>query len=96
MNWCAIEYGHEATVIPVMVHPQHRIERTGSPPPGTRVLTRGKLSALKYVVREYTRALAQNDQYRDAAAVDQQLQQDNLSAATIIIHFTEAGRREPK
>jgi hypothetical protein len=96
VNWCVSEYGPDGTVIPVIVHPHRTIERTGTPPAGTRVLTTAKLNALKQAVRDFARALAHENQYRDAAAVEQQLAHHQLAAASIIIHFTEAGRREPR
>src|SRR6185437_13514660 len=51
VNWCSNEYGPDAVVRPVMVHPSHTIEKSGTPPPGTRVITKGKLRALKLAVR---------------------------------------------
>ena len=96
VNWCANEYGSDATVVPVIVHPSHTIERSGTPPNGTRVVTDGRLKALKLAARNFARALANDDQYRIAAAVDQQLKHHKLSADVIIKEFTEAGRREPK
>jgi hypothetical protein len=96
VNWCSTEYGADATVIPLLVHPSHTIERTGTPPRGTRVITERKLRALKSAVRNFSRALAHDDQYRLPAMVDQQLRHHRLDTATIIDQFTEAGRREPK
>lgn len=96
VNWCSIEYGADATVIPLLVHPSCTIERTGTPLRGTRVITKGKLKALKLAVRTFSRALAHDDQFRIPTRVDQQLRHQMLDAATIIDNFTEAGRREPK
>lgn len=96
VNWCISEYGSDATVIPVLIHPSHTIEHAGTPPTGTRVITKAKLSELKVAVRNYARALAHDDQYRLPAIVDKQLQHHKLAAATIIAEFTEPGRREPK
>ncbi len=92
-NWCAAEYGSSARVIPILVHPSHMVERTGTPPPGTRVITKKKLNALKYAVREYARAIARNDQYRVPSSVDQQLRIANLDAPSIIQEFSVKARR---
>lgn len=96
VNWCITEYGPDASVIPVVVHPSHTIEQSGTAPSGTRVITEGKLKGLKLAVRNYARALAHDDRYRLPAVVDQQLQHHKLNASTIMGEFTEAGRREPK
>ena len=96
VNWCISEYGSDAAVLPVIVHPSHTIEKSGTPPEGTRVITQRKLKALKLAVRTYARALAQDDQYRLPASVDQQLRHHKLTAGSIISEFTENGRREPR
>ena len=56
----------------------------------------GKLKALKFAARAYARPLAQDDQYRLPAIVDQHLRHEKLTADTIIAGFTETGRREPR
>jgi hypothetical protein len=96
VNWCTSEYGPDATVIPLIVHQSQTIERSGTPPAGTRVITKRKLKALKVAVRNYARAVAHDDQYRIATSVEQQLQHHKLTAETLLDQFTEAGRREPK
>jgi hypothetical protein len=96
VNWCGSEYGSDADIIPVIVHPSHTMEHSGTPPMGTRVLTARKLKSLKVAVRSYARAIAHEDQYRIPTVVDQQLQHHKLTAGTIIDEFTELGRREPK
>jgi hypothetical protein len=96
VNWCISEYGSDAVVYPVIVHPSHTIEKSGTPPAGTRVITKVKLKALKLAVRTYARAIAHDDQYRLPAVIDQQLRYQKLTAETVIGEFTEAGRREPR
>ena len=83
-------------MVPVIVHPSHTIEKSGTPPAGTRVINEGKLKALKFAIRTYARALARDDQYRLPGIVDQQLRHQKLTAESIIGAFTEIGRREPK
>lgn len=96
VNWCATEYGIEAKPIPVMLHPSNTVEGAGTPPVGTRVLTKQKLKGLTAAVRSYARAVAHENQYRSAAVVRQQLEHHKLTAATFLPTFTEAARREPK
>lgn len=92
-NWCGTEYGSSARVIPILVHPSRMVERTGTPPAGTRVITETKLSALKHAVREYARALAREDQYRVPSSVDQQLRSAKLDASSVIQEFSLEARR---
>jgi hypothetical protein len=96
VNWCVTEYGHDATVIPVIVHPTRKIERSGTPPQGTRVITKSKLRALESAVQSCAKSLAHNDQYRIPTFVDKQLQHHKLTPETIFAEFAEAGRREPR
>jgi hypothetical protein len=95
VNWCKNEYGADAVVHPIIVHPSHTIERTGTPPSGTRVITKTKLREFKSAIQTYARALAQDDQYRQPAAVQQQLSHLNVKAEQIFRSFAEEGRREP-
>ena len=96
VSWCSREYGVDATVIPLLVHPSYTVQRTGTPTSGTRVVTKKTLKALKYAIRALSKALAHDDQYRLPAMVDEQLRHHKLDAAAIVDQFTEAGRREPK
>jgi hypothetical protein len=95
VNWCQKEYGSDATVIPVIVHPSHVIERSGTPPQGTRVITTGKLKGLKATVRQFTRAIGNGDKYRNPADVEDQLTALKLHAAALIGAFTQLAYREP-
>jgi len=96
VNWCASEYGNEAEPIPLMIHPSNTVEGTGTPPPGTRILTQGKLKGLTAAVRSYARAIAHENQYLSASAVRQQLEHHELTPLTFLKAFTEMARREPK
>ncbi len=96
VNWCASEYGSDAVVFPIIIHPSHTIEKSGTPPTGTRVINKAKLKALKLAVRSYARALAHDDQYRLPTLVDQQLRHHKLTTEGIIGEFTQVGHRDPK
>lgn len=78
VNWCKEEYGSQVAVLPTIMHPKATIERTGTPPLGTRVLTPEKLEKLKARVRSYASALAATDSYRDPTSVEEQLRQHKL------------------
>jgi hypothetical protein len=94
VNWCKGEYGSETTVVPVMMHPVHIIERSGTQPPGTRILNGEKLEALKTAVLSYATAVAQQDAYRDEAKISEQLRQHRFLAGDVINAYTVAARRQ--
>lgn len=96
VNWCEAEYGADARIAPVLIHQSHTVEGTGTPPPGTRVMTDKTLSRLKFAVRTYARALAHADQYRSASIVGSQLQHHKLTASELVDEYSVPARREPK
>ncbi|MFG1722775.1 helicase C-terminal domain-containing protein [Micromonospora chalcea] len=94
VNWCRSEYGADAKIIPVIVHPSNMIERTGTPPDGARVINSKKLKHLRNSVRSFARAVAQENRYRSPGAVEEQLRYAKLTAETLALDFTEATYRE--
>ncbi len=94
VNWCKTEYGEDTTVVPVMMHPAHIVERSGTPPSGTRVLNGEKLEELKAAVLAYATALAQQDAFRDEGKVGEQLRAHRLLAGDIINAYSVAARRQ--
>jgi hypothetical protein len=94
VNWCRAEYGDDVGIIPLMVHMSETVEGTGTPPAGTRVITKAALTRLKNALRQYARALARDDQYRNAAVVEAQLSTLKLRESEIVNAFTVAARRE--
>lgn len=94
VNWCKGEYGSETTVIPFMMHPVSLVERSGTPPPGTRILTGEKLEALKTAVLSYATALAHQDGYLNEETIAEQLRQHKLLTGDVINAYSVAARRE--
>ena len=94
VNWCKGEYGSEAIVIPLMMHPVIIVERSGTPPSGTRILNGEKLEALKTAVLAYATALVHQDAYRNQGKIAEQLSQQKLLAGDIINTYSIACRRE--
>ena len=73
VRWAEQHLTGTTSVTPVIVHPSHTAERTGTPPANARsidAIAHGKLMA---GIRQYATALAVDDRYRDAAALQQQL-----------------------
>jgi hypothetical protein len=73
-----------------MVHPSRTCERGGTPVPGMRVVTPGKLEELKNAVRAYAVALADGPgRWADDTAVNDQPARGRLDAATIFSAYAE-------
>lgn len=94
VNWCKDEYGAGLKVIPIVMHPMAIVEKSGTPPSGTRVFTPATIDKLKDAVRSYATALAANDSFREPKSVEDQLRQHNLSAAGIAKTFSTAATRQ--
>lgn len=94
VNWCKAEYGADLKVVPIVMHPSTIVEKSGTPPSGTRVFTPATIDKLKNAVRAYATALATNDSFREPKSVEDQLRQHNLSAAEIAKTFSTAATRQ--
>ncbi|UGT61407.1 helicase C-terminal domain-containing protein [Nocardia asteroides] len=92
--WCQTEYGIDAEIFPIIVHPQRVIEKTGTATPGTRVITKPKLNALKGVLRNFAKSVAKDESYKSINAVQQQLDIHKLALTAVFDEFTEEARRE--
>lgn len=86
-NWCKATYPG-AEVVPVVVHPSTAVDKSGTPPHGTRGITVARMAALKDKVRAFATALAVGDAYQDAPKVLAQLQAHGLVGKAIINGFT--------
>lgn len=93
VNWCRDEYGGDATVTPVLMHLKTVVEKSGTPPAGTRVITAEKLMLLNAALRAYATALGQNDAFRDPEQVAKQLQEHKLTGGGVISAYTVAAKR---
>lgn len=94
VSWCKDEYGAGAKVVPIIMHPQTVVEKSGTPPSGTRVFTPATIDHFKDAVRAYSTALASNDSFRDPKSVEDQLRQHKLSATEITKEYSAAARRQ--
>ena len=93
-HWCQEEYGSETTVVPLIMHPANIVERSGTPPPSTRILNGEKLEALKTAVLAYATALAHQDAYLNEGKIAEQLSQHKLLAGDVINTYSVAAKRE--
>ncbi|MGW4928616.1 helicase C-terminal domain-containing protein [Agromyces sp. NPDC004153] len=96
VNWCQGEYGADAKVVPLAVHPSHVVERAGTPPPGCRSINRADMKELKKALKRFARALAHDDAFKDAHAVGAQLTALGLTRDKFFDTFTRRTKREPR
>lgn len=73
VRWAEQTLSGVLRVVPVVVHPSHTVDRTGTPIPGAVAVDTDKLVALVTALRTYSTALAADDGFRDAAAVQAQV-----------------------
>lgn len=81
VNWCLSHYGSDAVIIPVLVHRKTVVERTGTPPAGTLIMTSKGMSALKSAVTAFLVALG--DDFRDGTAVSKRLDEHRLTTSQL-------------
>lgn len=96
VNWCEGEYGADAKVTPLMVHPSHLVERSGTPPQGCRSINRADMKVLKKALKQFARALANDSAFQDVAAVEAQLVALGLTRDSFFGTFTRQTKREPR
>lgn len=94
VNWCEEQYGADAEIHPVVMHRSAVVEKSGTAPEGTRVLTTPKLELLKNAVRSFATALAQDDRFRQADAAATQLAYGKLTGPGILAAYTSAAKRQ--
>lgn len=73
VRWAEQTLTGTSSISPLIVHPSHLVERTGTPPADTRSIDIAAHAKLMAGCRGYSTALAVDDRYRDAAAIQQQL-----------------------
>ena len=84
LSWFRDEYELPASALPVMIHPSHTPDRSGTAPVGCRVITRSTLPKLRNAVRAWANALAADYQYRNPDVVRQQLAERKLNGRNAI------------
>lgn len=94
-NWCQGEYGADAKVIPLIVHPSHLVDQSGTPPQGCRSVNRSDLRTLKSKLKQFARAVANQEAFQDAAAVEAQLVALKLTRDSFFETFTRSTKRAP-
>jgi hypothetical protein len=88
MDWFRQEYGVNAKATPILIHPRSMFDKKAAIPTGCRVVTEGKLTALRDAVHKLAIGLADSDTFRDAAGVGRLLASINLTGAEILNRYT--------
>jgi type III restriction/modification enzyme restriction subunit/RAD3-like DEAD/DEAH box helicase len=73
VRWAAQTLTGTSSIAPVIAHPSHIAEHTGTPPTDARSIDTDAHAKLMAAIRQYATALAIDNRYRDVAAIQQQL-----------------------
>ena len=90
MDWFGQRYDHTCKATPMMVHPYRVLEAAASGHADARVLTTGRLAALKDSIRAFCTAAASSLETLDAAKVQKLLEHHKLTAERLLETYTEA------
>ena len=94
VNWCQSEYGDGVSIIPVLVHPTHEVERTGTPPQHAVVVTKAKLKRLKSAIYQFASEAACNEAFKDATRLTEVLAKHCLAQDQIFGTYATAAVRQ--
>ena len=90
MDWFGQRYDHTCKATPVTVHPNRVLEAAASGHAEARILTTGRLAALKDSIRAFCMAATGSLETLDAAQVQKQLEHHKLTAERLVDTSTEA------
>ncbi|MDG4764506.1 helicase C-terminal domain-containing protein [Solwaraspora sp. WMMD406] len=94
LRWAEQTLTGVTRIVPVIVHPSRTVERTGTPPAGTRCVDTESHSKLMASIRAYATALATDGQFRDPRAVQKQLVHLHLNGPEFATRYGAAVRVE--
>lgn len=89
MDWFTGQYTDVATAVPVLVHPRPQFDRQAAVPPGCRVITVRRLTALRDAIRKLAAELAAGDAFRDPGRTGRLLAGHRLTAAGFLDAYTD-------
>jgi hypothetical protein len=84
VNWFREQYDNTCRATPVLVHKTNLLEKNAIAPPGTHIITEGRLEKLRAAVRGAAAALGDAGTWSDPAAVGTQLSHHKLSGTSVI------------
>jgi len=90
-NWFQGAYDHSCKAVPVIVHPSTTMDAEASPPPGTRVIAKDQLSALRVACRGF--ALSVKDRLSETAHVRFALTAHNLLGRQVVDNYSVTPRK---
>jgi hypothetical protein len=95
VNWFTEEYDTTCTAAPVLVHQARLLAKDATTPPGTRIITAGKLDQLRTAIRSAATALGDAGTWRNPDAVGAQLTHHRLDGDSIISAYAVPPGRSP-
>lgn len=94
VRWAEKHLTGTTSISPILVHPSHVAERTGTPPSDARSIDVDSHAALMTSLRRYATALAVDNRYHDASAVQEQLIALHFNGRQIAAHYGAVVRAE--
>ncbi|WP_445151374.1 helicase C-terminal domain-containing protein [Baekduia sp. Peel2402] len=92
LDWFDNQFDNTMTATGIMIHPSRQLHAKATAPAGSKIITFAKLEQLRDTVTAFTRAIAKDDNYKDADAVAERLQKFHLTGGMFVGHWTEAPR----
>jgi hypothetical protein len=93
VRWHSREYASDIRTVPVFLHPSAVFSPQATPPDGTRVITPGCLSRLKFAIRQLSVALASGrGSWHDEGSVADYLVRQGLTGGSILMTYSEFAR----
>lgn len=89
MDWFRGEYGTNAKVTPLLIHPRQGFDKKAGVPTGCRVMTTAKLAALRDALNKLIVGLSDNDTFRDGARVGKLVASLNLTSEKFVAWYTD-------
>jgi hypothetical protein len=93
MNWFTEQYDTTCQATPLLVHKVSMLAKNASAPPGTRIITAGKLDDLRSAIRSAAAALGDAGNWDDPDAVAAQLSHNKLTGTSLTLRYTVPARR---
>ena len=87
MDWFRQEYGVNAKVTPVLIHPRPVFDKKAAIPTGCRVVSEPKLTALRDAVNKFAVGLADSDTFRDATGTGRLLASMGYTATEFLNRY---------
>jgi len=92
-NWFREQYDNTCRATPVLARKTNLLEKNATAPPGTHIITTGRLEKLRAAVRGAAAALGDAGTWSDPAAAGTQLSHHKLNGTSIVSAYALPARR---